>query len=181
MKNTFMIIFFVLFYNSANAFELKSNDIESNGVISEKFVYNGMGCSGENISPELHWTKVPKKTKSFAITVYDPDAPTGSGWWHWIVQGISPATVSIPRGWKPTKEDESVVGDNSLEVPTDFGSTGYNGPCPPPGKPHRYVFTVYALKEAKVDVPPGSSHAMTRFMINALTLKKASFTATFGR
>jgi Raf kinase inhibitor-like YbhB/YbcL family protein len=159
---------------SASAFELKSNDLKPHAKIPDEYVFNGMSCTGKNVSPELHWSGAPKDTKSFAVTVYDPDAPTGSGWWHWIVINIPATTTSLEKGWKSN-------GTNGTEIASDFGQPGYGGPCPPPGKPHHYIFTVYALKTAKLDVPAGATHAVARFMILANTIKKASFTAEYGR
>jgi Raf kinase inhibitor-like YbhB/YbcL family protein len=160
--------------SAAHAFKLESKDLKSGGKIGNDFVFNGMDCKGKNISPELHWSDAPKDTKSFAVTVYDPDAPTGSGWWHWIVTGIPASTTSLEQGWKST-------GTNGTEVVSDFGMATYGGPCPPPGKPHHYIFTVHALKTDKIEVPAGSSHAMVRFMIGASTIEKATLKALYGR
>lgn len=159
---------------AGQAFELKSNDLKAGGKIAEEFVFGGMGCTGKNVSPELHWTGAPKNAKGFAVTVYDPDAPTGSGWWHWIVYNIPASTTALEKGWKSTPA-------TGTEVATDFGAVGYGGPCPPPGKPHHYIFTVYAMKTAKLEVPAGASHAVARFMILGNSIGKASFTALYGR
>ncbi|MGZ3696525.1 MAG: YbhB/YbcL family Raf kinase inhibitor-like protein [Bdellovibrionota bacterium] len=155
------------------AFDLKSADLKSGGTIPDEFIYQGMGCNGKNQSPEIHWSGAPKDAKSFAVTVYDPAAPTGSGWWHWIVVNISAKTSALPKGWK--------AGDGATEITNDFGNAKYDGPCPPPGKPHPYTFTVYALKTEKLDVPAGATNAYVRFMINSQTIKKASFTSNYGR
>ena len=158
----------------ANAFELKSKDLAPGSKIAEEFVFNGFGCSGQNNSPELHWANPPKGTQSFALTVYDPDAPTGSGFWHWIVYNI-PATVSsIEKNWK-------IAGTGASEVANDYGNASYGGPCPPPGKPHHYIFTVHALKSAKLEIPTGATSAVARFNIEAATIGKAKLTAIYGR
>jgi Raf kinase inhibitor-like YbhB/YbcL family protein len=159
----------------SQAMELKSGDVKSGSKIGNDFVYQGMGCTGKNLSPELHWSGAPKDTKSFAITVYDPKAPTGSGWWHWVLIDIPASTTSLKQGWKAS---EAGFG---REMITDFGSPGYGGPCPPPGPRHPYIFTVHALKTEKLDLPDGATHAFARFLIEANTLKKASFTAYYGR
>jgi len=174
LKTTFIIASFFC-TSLSHAFELKSADLKPNGKIPPEFVFNGMGCTGENLSPELHWTGAPKDTKSFAITVYDPDAPTGSGFWHWIAYGFSPSTTSLKKGWRP------IAGDGITQAATDYGAPGYNGPCPPPGKPHHYIFTVYALKTDKIEVPAGAPNAIARFMIMGNVISKASFTALYGK
>lgn len=152
------------------AFELKSKDVKDGDTLSNDYAYNGFGCSGKNLAPELHWANAPKGAKSFAVTVYDPDAPTGSGFWHWIA-------VNIPANRNSLGGTEAV----GASVPNDYGVSGYGGPCPPPGKPHRYVFTVYALKTDKLDLPPGATNAVARFMIHGASIAKASFTVKYGR
>ena len=173
LKNFFFLILFLS--ESGFCMELNSNDLKPNGKIPEDFVYQGMGCTGKNLSPELHWTGAPKGTKSFAVTVYDPDAPTGSGFWHWVVINIPPSVTSLKQGWKST-ETPGVI-----EIPSDFGAASYGGPCPPPGKPHHYKFSVHALKTDKLDLPAGASNAFARFMIEGATLSKGTFTALYGR
>jgi Raf kinase inhibitor-like YbhB/YbcL family protein len=165
---------------SAAGFVLASPDIPANSTIAKKFEFNGFGCAGENLSPALQWSGAPPGTKSFAVTVYDPDAPTGSGWWHWMVINI-PATVSeLPAG-------AGTVGSKSLppgaaQARIDYGYAGWGGTCPPQGdKPHRYIFTVVALKTDKIELPADATAALTGFMINANALGKASFTAHYGR
>jgi Raf kinase inhibitor-like YbhB/YbcL family protein len=155
-------------------FKLTSSDLK--GTFQQSQIFNGFGCTGGNTSPQLAWSGAPAGTKSFALTMYDPDAPTGSGWWHWIVVNM-PATT--------TKLDAGASGKNmpagAQELRTDFGKPGYGGPCPPPGAPHRYIFTIYALNVEKLDLDAQSSGAMAGFMINQNKLAKAAFTATYGR
>lgn len=142
-------------------------------------MFNGFGCKGENKSPEISWKDAPKSAKSFAVTIYDPDAPTGSGWWHWTLVNI-PVTVS--------KIDENATAETAklpkgaIEGRNDFGKTNYGGPCPPPGdKPHRYIVTVHALKVPTLSVDKDSSGAMVGFNLNANVIEKASTTFTYGR
>lgn len=143
-------------------------------------VYNGMGCTGKNISPELRWSGAPAETKSFAVTVYDPDAPTGSGWWHWVVYNIPSTAVALPVGAGSTGSRGLPAG--ATQGNTDFGQPGYGGACPSTGdKPHRYFFTVYALNVPRIDVPAGASPAMIGFNVHAHTVGKASFVARYGR
>jgi Raf kinase inhibitor-like YbhB/YbcL family protein len=165
---------------AANAFELMSPTVKPNSILTIDQVFKGFGCEGKNISPALEWKNPPAGTKSFAVTVYDPDAPTGSGWWHWVMFNI-PATV--------TKLDADAGNSASGKAPagavqsrTDFGAPGFGGACPPPGnKPHRYIFTVYALKVDKIEADANASGAMVGFMLNANKLGKATFTAKYGR
>jgi Raf kinase inhibitor-like YbhB/YbcL family protein len=162
-----------------SVFRLQSPSVAPNGMISNDQVYSGFGCSGKNISPALSWKGAPRDTRSFALTVYDPDAPTGSGWWHWVVYNI-PADVSeLPAG---AGNPGGSLPAGALQGHTDFGTSGFGGPCPPAGdKPHRYIFTVYALKADKISVPDEASAAMVGFMIHANSLAKASLTARYGR
>ena len=164
----------------AGDFTLTSPTIGSGGVLTEKQVFNGFGCSGENQSPALKWTAGPKGTKSYAITVYDPDAPTGSGWWHWILYNIPADVGEIPAGaGDPTGK---LLPPGAVQGRTDYGTHAFGGACPPKGdRPHRYIFTIYALKVRTIDVPSDSSAALIGYMINANSLGKASFTATYGR
>jgi hypothetical protein len=164
----------------AAGFTLTSPEIKSGGTMPKSFEFNGFGCSGENKSPVLNWSGAPAGTKSFAVTVYDPDAPTGSGWWHWVV-------VNIPAGVTELPSNAGAVGGANLPagasaVKVDFGFAGWGGTCPPQGdKPHHYIFTVYALKTDKLDLPADATAALAGFMINANKLGKASFTARYGR
>jgi Raf kinase inhibitor-like YbhB/YbcL family protein len=165
---------------SATGFGLSSPDFAPDSLIPKSFEFNGFGCSGENKSPTLRWSGAPTDAKSFAVTVYDPDAPTGSGWWHWFV-------VDIPAGVSALPADAGAIGGAKLpkgarHVRIDYGFSGWGGPCPPPGdKPHRYVFTVHALKVDKLEIPDDATAALAGFMVNANTLAKASFTARSGR
>jgi Raf kinase inhibitor-like YbhB/YbcL family protein len=164
----------------AAGFTLTSPDIKPNATIDKKFEANVFGCAGENKSPVLKWSGAPKDTRSFAVTVYDPDAPTGSGFWHWFV-------VDIPANVTELPADAGAVGGANLpkgakHVRIDYGFAGWGGPCPPEGdKPHRYIFTIYALKVDKLPIPPDATAAVAGFMTNANQIGKASFTAKYGR
>lgn len=162
----------------AAGFTLKTTTFDPKKPLPMKQVFNGFGCSGENISPALEWSGAPKDTKSFAITVYDPDAPTGSGWWHWTVVNIPATVTKIEEGASNNKK----LPEGAVEGRTDFGKPGFGGACPPVGdKPHRYIFTVYALKTDKLDVNAEASGAMVGFNLNANSLGKATFTVKYGR
>jgi Raf kinase inhibitor-like YbhB/YbcL family protein len=165
---------------AAAALSLTSPDIKPGSTLSNTFVFNGFGCSGENKSPALKWSGAPAGTKSFAVTLYDPDAPTGSGWWHWVVYNIPASTTELTAG--AGAADGKGLPQGAAQGRTDFGTAAFGGACPPQGdKPHRYIFTVYALKSDKLDVPADASAALIGFMIHADQLAKATLTAKYGR
>jgi Raf kinase inhibitor-like YbhB/YbcL family protein len=150
-------------------FHLVSSDIAAGQKIAAAQVFNGFGCSGKNISPALSWEKAPAGTKSFALMVHDPDAPTGSGWWHWVVINIPANTTALPAN--AGDPASGLMPKGAAQGRTDFGSVGYGGPCPPAGdKPHRYYFRLHALKVAHIDVPDGASAALVGFNVKANTI-----------
>jgi hypothetical protein len=165
--------------SKAASFRVTSPDLESKGRIAMTHVFNGMGCTGQNISPTLQWSNAPAGTKSFAVTAYDPDAPTGSGWWHWVVYNIPATTTSLQAG--AGNSNGRSLPSGAAQGNTDFGSRGYGGPCPPPGKPHHYHFTVFALKVDKIDIPNNSTAAFVGFNLNANKLATARVTGLYGR
>ena len=161
-------------------FRVTSPDLVANTKISVKHVYKGFGCEGGNLSPALVWNGAPPETKSFAVTAYDPDAPTGSGWWHWVVYNIPAETSELKTGAGSADGDQLPAG--AVQGRTDFGTTGYGGPCPPQGHgTHHYHFTVHALKIEKLDVPADATAALIGYMINANRLGKATLTGTYSR
>lgn len=163
----------------ADDFMLTSPTLISDEQIAEVHVFNGFGCIGENQSPALNWTAGPAGTKSYAITVYDPDAPTGSGWWHWVVYNIPAVVTSLPAGAGNVAGEGLPAG--AQQGRTDFGTLEYGGPCPPEGdRPHRYIFTVHALKTDRIDVPADATAALIGFNLYANTIAKATFTAKYG-
>ena len=166
----------VAFNGYAADFSLTSQDIADNRPLTKREVFQGFGCEGGNTSPELSWANAPAGTRSYAVTVYDPDAPTGSGWWHWTVVNLPTSTHNLPRG----------VGANlpagAVQGRTDYGRPGFGGACPPVGdKPHRYQFTVWALKVDKLPLDGEASGALVGYMLNANVLAKATITSTYGR
>lgn len=165
----------------AQHFRLSSSDFKRNGTIAMEQVFNGFGCKGGNISPELKWSGAPRGTRSFAVFVHDPDAPTGgAGWWHWLVLNI-PATVHELKK-DAGKTDGSNLPAGAVQVTTSFGAPGWGGPCPPVGdRPHRYHFTVYALKVEKIDLPQGATAELAGYMVNGNAIGKARLTGRFGR
>ena len=159
-------------------FRVSAPDLVSKGRITTAHVFNGMGCNGQNISPALNWSNAPPGTKSFAVTAYDPDAPTGSGWWHWVMYNIPADATGLVAGAGNGRN----APRGSQEGRTDFGSKGYGGPCPPAGdKPHHYHFTVFALKVDKLDVPGDATAAYVGFNLNANKLATARVTGLYAR
>ena len=183
--------------NSAEAqstnFTLTSPDLAS-GVFDNKFILNGFGCSGGNVSPAIEWRNIPAGTKSLSLQVHDPDAPTGSGFWHWAVYNIPVTAIGLAQG---TGNSPDTLPAPAFGGATDFldtGATGtngnYGGPCPPEGdKPHRYNFTLYALAVDDVQqaggIPKTGTAALYSFVLNkglgSNLLGTASFTAVYGR
>jgi Raf kinase inhibitor-like YbhB/YbcL family protein len=164
---------------AAGKFTLKSTDVKPGGTLPDAQVLNGMGCTGGNVSPELSWQDPPAGAKSFVVTVYDPDAPTGSGWWHWVVYDIPASAKELPQG---AGSGKGALPEGAKQARTDFGQPGFGGACPPPGaKPHRYIFTIYALKVPTLEVPADASPALIGFMTKASSLGSATFTAKYGR
>jgi Raf kinase inhibitor-like YbhB/YbcL family protein len=160
-------------------FTLTSTDFIEGGTLPNTQVFNEFGCKGGNLSPALAWSGAPAGTKSFALLMHDPDAPTGSGWWHWIVYDIPAGTAAFAAGAGDAKKGLMPAG--VVQGRNDYGSLGYGGPCPPPGKPHRYNFTLYALKVAKLEVPGGASAALIGFNVRAQSLGEAQLTGLYGR
>ena len=182
MRRLFLVAALVCVSSLAYAadFKLSSPEIKPGSMMPKSFEFNGFGCSGENKSPELKWSGAPKGTKSFAVTMYDPDAPTGSGWWHWVVINIPADVTEFPAD--AGAQNSTTLPKGAVQGRTDYGVNAWGGTCPPQGdKPHRYIFTVYALKTDKLDVPADATAALTGYMIHANMLAKASFTAKYGR
>jgi len=164
----------------ADGFDLTSPQLKENGHITDEQVFNGFGCQGGNVSPALQWKGAPANTKSFAVTVYDPDAPTGSGWWHWVIFNIPANITNLAKGAGNPQANLAPVG--SIQSRTDFGKPGYGGPCPPAGdKPHRYQFTVYALKTDKLPLDENASAAMVGFYLQQNLIGKTVLNTRYGR
>ena len=163
---------------STSTFTLSSKDIGGQGSKQEEF--NGFGCTGKNISPHLSWTNAPAGTKSFALTLFDPDAPTGSGWWHWLVFDI-PATVNELMQQAGNVSLNLMPGP-AIQSVTDYGTTGYGGPCPPQGHGiHQYIFTLYALSIETLGMDQNSNPASVGFNINSNVIEKTSLVMYYKR
>jgi len=146
-------------------------------ILSEAY---GFGCAGGNKSPKLAWSGAPAGTRSFALTCFDPDAPTGSGFWHWVVVNIPPATTSLALDAGNPASGKLPAG--ALQTRTDFGAPGYGGPCPPEGDhPHRYLFTLHAVGVEALPVETDTSAAVVGFMLHFNTLAKSSLMGLYKR
>lgn len=156
---------------------LISNDFQDGDTLPARHVFNGMGYQGENISPHLAWDTIPDGTKSFVVTCYDPDAPTGSGWWHWVVANLPATTRSLTQG---SGSGIATLPQGAVQTRTDFGKAGYGGAAPPAGERHRYIFTVHALDVEHIDVNEEASGAMVGFNVHFHSLASASLTALFS-
>ncbi|MCY3538583.1 MAG: YbhB/YbcL family Raf kinase inhibitor-like protein [Acidimicrobiia bacterium] len=144
-------------------------------VLSEEY---GFGCGGGNRSPQLSWSGAPEGTASYALTCYDPDAPTGSGFWHWVVVNIPADTTELKAG----AGDGGGIPTGARQTRTDFGSPGYGGPCPPEGDhPHRYLFTVHAVAVEALSVDADTMPAVVGFMLHLNTLEKAALMGLYRR
>jgi len=161
----------------AQDFTLHSAELQEGKQLTAAHVFKGFGCEGDNTSPQLSWSNAPEGTKSFALTVYDPDAPTGSGWWHWNVVNIPASVTELPAGASPEKG----LPDGVVQLRNDYGVRGFGGACPPPGEVHRYIFTVYALGVEQLDLPENASNALAGFMTRANALASADITAVYTR
>ena len=182
MKKTSLVLGMLLFTLSVNfaqsTFTLKSKDFSGQVIKSQEF--NGFGCTGENVSPQLSWENAPDGTKSFAITMYDPDAPTGSGWWHWVVFDIPVSANELVSGAGNT--ELNLTAEGVIQSITDYGANGYGGPCPPEGHGlHQYIITVYALKTDKLGLNKSTNPAVVGYYLWNNTLAKASIVTYYQR
>jgi len=178
MKLLLTLLLFVSIKGNAQTFTLKSNEL--GGQATMKHVLNGFGCTGQNMSPQLFWENAPTDAKSFAVTIYDESAPTGSGWWHWLI-------FDIDKNCKELKSDagnikKEIAPKNSIQSKTDFGAQGYGGPCPPEGHGfHKYTITVYALKTEKLGLDGNASPALVGFYLQQNLIEKASLVFYYKR
>jgi Raf kinase inhibitor-like YbhB/YbcL family protein len=164
------------------AFTVTSNSFRNGDYLGQDFVLSkdfGFGCAGGNVSPHLQWSGAPAGTRSFTVTCFDPDAPTGSGFWHWLVVNIPPDVTGLAAG---AGSAGGKLPAGALQTRTDFGKPGYGGPCSPVGDhPHRYLFTVFAVSADRLDVTADTAAAVIGFQLNFNTLAKASIMGLFKR
>lgn len=180
-KRFCFMIFFVAILMAAQAaiaseFRLYSDDLKEGLPLADLHVLNGFGCEGGNQSPHLAWENPPAGTKSFVVTAYDPDAPTGSGWWHWVVFDIPADVRSLA-----TNASQRGMPEGSIQSRTDFGTPGFGGACPPPGSTHRHEFRVYALRVESLGLNAEASPAMVGFLTRANMLDDAEVLSVFSR
>lgn len=154
---------------SAQTFTLKSNEV--GGQATQKQFANVFGCNGENVSPQLVWENPPAGTQSFAVTIFDKDAPTGSGFWHWVIFNIPADVKELKSGAGDISK--GIAPNEAIQIRNDAGSFGYVGPCPPPGGPHEYLITVFALK-SKLNLTQNVTPAYVGFNLSFQVIEKAS-------
>ncbi|OCG60757.1 hypothetical protein A9G41_00415 [Gilliamella sp. Nev5-1] len=161
----------------ATQLQLTSTDLINNGFTT-RFISNQFGCQGENISPQISWKNLPKTTKSLVLTMYDPDAPTGSGWWHWVIVNIPVQTSFIKQS---AGNNPNLLPKGSRLVRNDFGVINYGGPCPPLNSTHRYQFTLYALDIDHIEVDEQTTPALVGFIANSHQIAKADIIYSYSR
>jgi len=155
------------------SFTVTSEDITEGAPLPKRIVHDSAG--GENLSPQLSWSAFPEATKSFAITLYDPDAPTGTGWWHWQVVNLPADLTSLPRG-----AARGGLPASAVEFRTDYGTSGYQGAAPPPGdQTHHYYLAVHALEVERLDLTPDTTNAVVGFHLTAHTLARGVIVGTY--
>jgi Raf kinase inhibitor-like YbhB/YbcL family protein len=159
-------------------FTLSSKDLGGQATKTEEF--GGFGCTGKNQSPQLSWVNAPEGTKSFAITMYDPDAPTGSGWWHWMVFDIpSSSNELVTNAGNLTL---NLAPKGAIQSVTNYGVAGYGGPCPPENHGlHQYIITVYALKTDKLGLDSTANPATVGYYLWMNTIAKSSIVTYYQR
>ena len=154
------------------SFTLTSQDVQNGEPMDAAHAHGSTG--GGNVSPQLAWSGFPAETKGFAVTCFDPDAPTGSGFWHWVLVNLPADVTELPRG---------ATGDDlrgGFTVRNDYGEQGFGGAAPPPGdRPHRYVFAVHALDVERLDVTPDATPAYVGFNLTFHTLARATIRPTY--
>jgi Raf kinase inhibitor-like YbhB/YbcL family protein len=159
-------------------FEVTSDDVADGATLATPQVSGLMGAGGADTSPQLSWSGFPAETKSFAVTVYDPDAPTASGFWHWAVADIPVTTTSLPSG---AGDDEgSGLPEGAVQFANDAGLKRYVGAAPPEGHgPHHYYIVVHALDVESLGLPPGASPAYLGFNLFSHGIARATLVGTY--
>jgi len=162
------------------AFRVTSTDVRDGAGLPTPQVSGIFGAGGDDISPQLSWTAFPAETKSFVVTCYDPDAPTGSGFWHWAVVDIPASVTSLPTG--AGDETGSGLPPGAFQLRNDAGLARYLGAAPPPGHgPHRYFFAVQAVSVETLGVSEDASNALLGFSMFGQTLARATLVCTHER
>lgn len=163
-----------------DTFSVSSPQLREGASIAEEQVFHLYGCHGANLSPALQWRNPPDGTRSFAVTVHDLDVPTGGDWWHWIIFNIPANVLELAEGAGDPQAHRAPPG--AVQIHNDFGKVGYGGPCPPPGdKPHRYEFTVYALKTDTLPLDKDAPAVTVAYYLQQNMITKAVLRGTYGR
>ena len=160
-----------------DTFDVTSSDFKDGDDLDLKHVHGS--AKGQNISPNLQWSGAPLETQSYAVTCFDPDAPTGSGWWHWLVVDIPASVTELVTG--AADDGGSGIPEPAFELRSDFGEMGYGGAAPPPGdRPHRYIFAVHALDVPRLGITPDTPAAIVGFNLTAHSLARGHITAYYA-
>ncbi len=167
------------FFPAVPSFSVTSSDVTDGEGLTTAQVANVMGYSGENRSPQLRWEGFPAETQSFAVTIHDPDAPTGSGFWHWAVVDIPRSVTSLDSG--AGSGGPGILPQSAVQVRNDAGFLGYVGAAPPPGDPaHRYVTTVHAVDVPSLGLDESAAPAVVGFNLRFHGIARAQVVPVFG-
>lgn len=170
--------------NPLPSLTVTSTTFAADGTLPNSTIFNSFGCTGGDQSPQLSWTAGPANTASYAVTIFDPDAPTNVGFWHWLIYNIPPTTTSLAANIPPTGgAGTGTLPAGALQAMDDYGIQGYGGPCPPAGGgTHHYIFTVTALSAMITGLTPATTDAaLLQFNMDGDILARGQLVGLFGR